>query len=174
MLLVTFKFLKFGNVLTSSPSFDSWRRGLRRRLLHLKMNVPLKLTGVPRRIFPNPPIMLSIGGCFFGTRLFLFILTTMQISDLSKALISWNLETASYQSNALLTGNILSFCFVHIVLFSFPFRHRCLYWSSFSRFIHRELVVKNALPSSCLLWEPTFSGKTEIRKYGFKFRILPG
>ena len=40
----------------------SWRRGLRLRLLHLSMCVPLKSIGVPRRIFSNREIMLSIEG----------------------------------------------------------------------------------------------------------------
>jgi hypothetical protein len=36
-----------------------------------------------------------------------------------------------------------------------------------------ELVKNNLLVILREVWEPTFAGKTEIRKYGFKFRILP-
>ena len=54
---------------------------------------------------------------------------------------------APSQSNVLLKNKFSNCHFVHIVFVSFLFQHHFLIpCSSFSRYIHRELVVKNALP----------------------------
>ena len=61
---------------------------------------------------------------------------------------------APYQSNVSLTNNILSYHFVHILFVSFLFHHQFfISCSSFSKYIHRELVVNNVFSPSCL---PTF------------------
>jgi hypothetical protein len=46
------------------------------------------------------------------------------------------------------------------------------------RFYHKFCITNPAVCSDlsfkqATVWEPTFAGKAEIRKYGFKFRILP-
>ena len=80
--------------LTFLLSYNSWRRGSRPKSLHLKMKPPLTSSGDLQKIFCNPPIMLSIGGSFYGTRLSWCILTTKGSSNLLKALILWSLPKA--------------------------------------------------------------------------------
>ena len=79
--------------LTIGLFYHSWRKGLRLRSHHLKMNISLILNGFLWRIFCNPPIMLSIGGLFYGTKLSWCILTK-ELWNLLNVSISWSLRKA--------------------------------------------------------------------------------
>ena len=105
--------------LTALLSYNSWRRGSRPKSRHLKMNTPLTSIGDLLRTFYNPPIMLSIGGSYCGTRLSVCISTTKGSSNLLRALILWSLMKAPWPSNAWLTGNLFIFHFIYIVFISF-------------------------------------------------------
>jgi hypothetical protein len=128
------------------------------RLRHLKMNAQSTSIGLLRMIFCSLLITSSTGGWFCGTRLSVFILTRREILNLPKVLTSWNLKKAPLLSSASLIGIIFFFPFVlHIFIFSlflfifFIFHFISVFsYSSFLMYIHRELVVKNALLHSSL------------------------
>ena len=106
--------------LTLCLSHLSWRKGLRTRSFHLKMNPPSTSTGLLRKIFYNLFILSSIGSSFCVARFFGCILMRREPWSSPKGSISWSSRKAQELSSALLTNNHLFFLFL-ISLFVFNF-----------------------------------------------------